>query len=199
MFIRTALSSFRHAGSEAWKSDTTYRRMPRRFDARFSSGICPAYGLREGAGPPKRLTARLIRGKLLIQQRRLDTGGPVLDGNDDVDDHGDRVQGDGQRYPGVVEVGQDSALTGLKGSADRVGDRLDAREPVGKHGEGQPYEPECPERVSPWRVADEIGPGEPGHNGVHPGHDPAQQRHQDAEPDRGYQVQLSVRRCDGLR
>src|SRR5215467_14721588 len=112
MFIRTALSSLRHAGSEAWKSDTTYRRVPRRFDARFSSGICPAYGLREGAVPPEWLTAGLIGRELLIQQRHLDAGGPVLDGDDDVDDHGDHVQGDRQGYPGVVEVGQDAALAG---------------------------------------------------------------------------------------
>src|SRR5215467_6267015 len=182
-----ALSSFRHAGSEAWKSDTTYRRVPRRFDARFSSGICSAYGLREGAGPPKRLTARLIRWELLIQQRHLDTGDPVLDGDDDVDDHGDGVQPYGQGYPGVVEVRQDSALAGLEGRADRIGDRLDAREPVGKHGESQPYQSESPQRVPPWRVANEVGPGEPGHECVHPGHYPAQQSHQDAEPDRGHQ------------
>src|SRR5215831_300881 len=120
MFICTALSSFRHAGSEAWKSDTTYRRVPRRFDARFSSGICSAYGLRKGAGPPKRPTARLIRWELLIQQRHLDTGDPVLDGDDDVDDHGDRVQRDRERDPCVVEVGQDAALAGLERRADRV-------------------------------------------------------------------------------
>src|SRR5690242_16018806 len=144
MFIRTAFSSLRHAGSEAWKSDTTYRRVPRRLDARFSSGICPAYGLREGAGQPERLTARLVRWEFLVQQPRFDTGGPVLDGDDDVDDHGDRIQGDGQGYPGVVEVGQDPALARLEGGADRIGDRLDAREPVGEHGESQPYQPESP-------------------------------------------------------
>src|SRR5215469_12430052 len=55
-----ALSIFRHAGSEAWKSDTTYRRVPRRFDPRFSSGICPAYGVRESATPSERLAAGLV-------------------------------------------------------------------------------------------------------------------------------------------
>src|SRR5499427_9338731 len=120
-----ALSSLRQAGSEAWKSDTTYRRVPRRFD-RFNSGICPAYGLRESARPGRRAHG-LIRWELLVQQRRLDAGGPVLYRHDDVDDHGDRVQGDGQGDPRVVEVGQDSALAGLEGGADRIRDRLDAR------------------------------------------------------------------------
>src|SRR5215475_14995061 len=113
-----ALSSFRHAGSEAWKSDTTYRRVPWRFDARFSSGICPAYGLRENARLPGQLPECLVRGELLVQQRHLDAGGPVLDGHDDVDDHGDHVQGDGQGDPGVVEVGQDPALARLERVAD---------------------------------------------------------------------------------
>src|SRR6266536_4968240 len=151
-----ALSSFRHAGSEAWKSDTTYRRVPRRFGARFSSGICPAYGLRKAPGP----LVGLVRWQLLVQQRHLDAGDPVLDGHDDVDDHGDHVQGDGEGDPGVVEVGQDAALAGLERRADRVGDRLDARDPVGEHGEDQPYQPERTQRVPPWRVADEVGPGE---------------------------------------
>src|SRR5215831_9610083 len=126
-----ALSSFRHAGSEAWKSDTTYRRVPRRF-GRFSSGICPAYGVRENGISAKRAAAWSVRWELLVQQRHLDAGDPVLDGHDDVDDHGDHVQGDGQGDPSVVEVGQDPVLPGLERVADRVGDRLDPREPVGE-------------------------------------------------------------------
>src|SRR5215470_17493646 len=141
-----ALSSLRQAGSEAWKSDTTYRRVPRRLD-RFNSGICPAYGLREAPGQRERRAAFLIRRELLVQQRHLDPGGPVLYRHDDVDDHGDRVQGDGQGDPRVVEVGQDSALAWLEGGADRIGDRLDAREPVGKHGEDEPDQAERPQRA----------------------------------------------------
>src|SRR5215813_10596878 len=100
-----ALSSLRHAGSEAWKSDTTYRRVPRRF-ARFSSGIWPAYARGNAPG--------LVGRELLVQQRHLDAGDPVLDRHDDVDDHGDHVQGDRERDPGVVEVGQDPALARLE-------------------------------------------------------------------------------------
>src|SRR6516164_7052706 len=117
-----ALSSLRQAGSEAWKSDTTYRRVPRRLD-RFNSGICPTYGLRQSTGLPRRRPhAWLIGWELLVQQRHLDAGGPVLYGHDDVDDHGDRVQGDGQGDPRVVEVGQDAALAGLEGGVDRIRD-----------------------------------------------------------------------------
>src|SRR5690348_2171262 len=134
-----ALSSLRQAGLEAWKSDTTYRRVPRRFD-RFNSGICPAYGVRESARPGRR--AWLIRWEFLVQQRRLDARGPVLYRHDDIDDHGDRVQRDGQGDPRIVEVRQDSALARLEGGVDRIGDRLDAREPVGEHGKGKPDQPE---------------------------------------------------------
>src|SRR5499427_8977135 len=171
MFIRTALSSFRQAGSEAWKSDTTYRRVPRRFDARFNSGICPAYGCGK-ARATRALAAWLIRWEFLVQQRHLDAGGPVLYGHDDVDDHGDHVQGDGQGDPGVVEVGQDPALARLEGGADRIGDRLDAREPVGEYGKGQPYQSERPQTVPPRCVADQVRPGEPGDDCVHSGHAP---------------------------
>src|SRR5215471_1301786 len=152
-----ALSSLRQAGSEAWKSDTTYRRVPRRFD-RFNSGICPAYGLRESAGAARTSAGWLIGWEFLVQQRHLDPGGPVLYRHDDVDDHGDRVQGDGQGDPRVVEVGQDPALARLEGRADRIGDRLDAREPVGKHGKDKPDQSERPQRAAPWRIADQVRP-----------------------------------------
>src|SRR5918994_6348672 len=139
MPMRAAFSIFRHAFSEAWMSETTYRRTVS-------------------------FPTRLFRWDLPVHHRHVDALRPSPKRLDRVHDDGEAEEDQRERDARAVQVVERRLLA----RAERVDDRLEPGKPEQNADEHRPHDPEYRKPGSPGRVPEQVPARERADEGVDP-------------------------------